>query len=198
MYTRDRIPERTVRHDNGQCRIWTGPVKRGSVKGQLKFKDLRDGRLKTRGVHRVALTVSEKIKRLDVPAEQVTSHLCNNPLCVNPGHLVFKNQALNNIRSVCFSTHKCDGHGQDSNGNARPACLVQLNDLARSYLKQQQQQQQPQPQGKWQMHGSTLSCLQWSFWEEGKVCLPFSSVRVQYKSPVWIGQGMYFQGFCVE
>ena len=39
----------------------------------------------------------------------------------------------------------------------------------------------PQPQGKWQMHGFTLYCLQWSFWEEGKVCLPFSSVRVQYK-----------------
>ena len=143
-YIRDRISERTARHDNGQCRIWTGPVKR-ALYGQLKFKDPRDGRLKTRGVHRLALMVSEKIKRLDVPAEQVTSHLCNNPLCVNPGHLVFENQALNNNRSVCFSTHKCDGHGHDSNGNARPACLVQLNDLARSYLKQQQQQQQQPP-----------------------------------------------------
>ena len=39
----------------------------------------------------------------------------------------------------------------------------------------------PTPQGKWQMHGFTLSCLKCSFWEESKVYLPFSSVRVQYK-----------------
>ena len=126
-YTRERILERTLKHTSYiQCTSWTGPLKKGSEYSQLRSKDAGDGRLKTGGVHRVALMVSGKVRSLDVPVDQVTSHLCNNSLCVNTDHLFFffffffLIQTVNNNRAVCISNNECYGHCNDVAGNARP------------------------------------------------------------------------------
>ena len=133
--TRERIHTRTHIHSNDSCRIWTGPVKKGSNYGQIKYKDPIDGRYKTKGVHRVALMVSDKIRKLDIPANLVASHLCNNSLCVNVDHLNFEPQSVNNNRSICFSNSTCYGHGADLEGQPRPPCLIHLNDAKKSYLR---------------------------------------------------------------
>ena len=94
---RDRIHTRTLIHSNDSCQIWTGSVKKGSNYGQIKYKDPKDGRYKTKGVHRVALMVSDKIKRLDIQANLVASHFCNNSLSVNVDHFKETKSASMNI-----------------------------------------------------------------------------------------------------
>lgn len=133
---RERIRESSFQHSNGHCRIWSGAVKKGTIYGQFRFKDPRYGKYKVKGVHRVALMVSEAVQSLDVPPDMVTSHLCNNSLCVNVQHLVFEAQAINNNRSICFSNKKCYGHGSTEDGVVRPACMIHLNDHEKSYMHQ--------------------------------------------------------------
>lgn len=132
------IATRSAAHANGQCQIWMGPMKHGTEYGVMRFKDPRDGPdagHRSKGVHRMAILVCDRVKDLDVPPSLVASHLCNNSLCVNVAHLSLEPQSVNNNRSICFSTNNCSGHGTDSRGNERPKCLLSLNDKSKSYLK---------------------------------------------------------------
>ena len=134
------IASQSYVHSNGQCMIWTGPMKHGTEYGVIRYKDPRDGPVaghRSKGVHRMAILVSDPIKDLGVPPSRVTSHLCNNSLCINVAHLTLEPQSINNNRSICFSTNKCSGHGQDALGRERPECLVALDDKQKSYLLRQ-------------------------------------------------------------
>ena len=125
------IASRSVIHANGQCQIWMGPMKQGTEYGVIRYKDPRDGPVaghRSKGVHRMAILVSDGVKDLDVPPSLVASHICNNSLCTNTTHLSLEPQSVNNNRSICFSTNNCRGHG------IRPKCLLSLNDAAKSYL----------------------------------------------------------------
>jgi len=47
-----------------------------------------------------------------VPANRVDlSHLCHNKNCVNPDHLVFELNTINQARVLCAETGRCFSHG---------------------------------------------------------------------------------------
>ncbi|MES9882641.1 MAG: hypothetical protein ABW185_17385 [Sedimenticola sp.] len=59
-------------------------------------------------------------RNFQVAANIDCSHLCNNKLCVNAGHLSFEPRAVNNARKYCFGEGVCVGH------ESYPDCMVNL------------------------------------------------------------------------
>ena len=72
----DRFWKYTAKADPDQCWLWTG-YKSGSGYGSLKI----DG--KQRSAHRL----SWELAHGPVPDGLSVLHRCDNPICVNPGHL---------------------------------------------------------------------------------------------------------------
>lgn len=136
LETQAKIVANSKWHENGQCRIWTGPIKQGSNYGVVRYKDPRDPQdagHRSKGAHRMALLVSDTVRDLDISPNFVASHLCNNSLCINAAHLNLEQQTINNNRAICFANDTCYGHGDES-GRRRPDCRVHLNDKTKSYL----------------------------------------------------------------
>jgi len=71
--------------DNGRCWKWTG-IKSGNGYGQFWFN----------GANRPAHTMSYIIYKKMLPKKEVIMHTCDNPLCVNPTHLLDATYSENN------------------------------------------------------------------------------------------------------
>ncbi len=72
------------------CWNWTGGVRN---------KQFAYGRLNYRGQSWPAHRLSFQVFRGDVPADMMVCHRCDNPLCINPGHL-FLGSALDNASDM--------------------------------------------------------------------------------------------------
>lgn len=88
-----------------ECWPWTGPVHK---RGYGKITDDRTTLL----AHRVAFSMeSGRIK-----SDLIVDHICNNPICVNPGHLQMITQRRNVMRGKGLAaenarkTHCKNGH----------------------------------------------------------------------------------------
>jgi hypothetical protein len=77
----DRFWER-VRKEDGGCWIWAGPTKDGKWRYGLISSGGRGGRIIRTHV------LSFEFHKGPVPKGLFVCHLCNNPPCVNPDHLV--------------------------------------------------------------------------------------------------------------
>ena len=104
--------------------MWTGPTKTHKARGD-KSKDVIYGRFyftdfngnyKDLGAHRAMYMFDNR--NFDLKADKSVyngnwhvSHKCHIHLCVNPDHLVFEPQPVNNSRDACKHKHVCTGHG---------------------------------------------------------------------------------------
>lgn len=94
--------------DGGGCRVWRGA--RNHNYGVMKV--VINGKAVSRTVHRVALMCHT---HSIIPSTLDISHLCHNPLCINPLHLVAEPHHINNNRISCTNNGVCMGHGEYPN-----------------------------------------------------------------------------------
>ena len=103
--------------------IWGGPTKVHKARGE-KSKDVIYGRFyftdvngnyRDVGAHRAMLMFDNR--NFDLKANKAlyngiwhVSHKCHIHLCVNPDHLVFEPQPVNNSRDACKNKDVCTGH----------------------------------------------------------------------------------------
>jgi len=80
-----------------QCWVWKG------YKNKDGYGKLRDKKT-NRGAHRV----SWEMKNGEIPKGMFVLHKCNNPSCVNPGHLYLGNQ-LQNMKDRVTAGHYSTG-----------------------------------------------------------------------------------------
>ncbi|KAI8521380.1 hypothetical protein Bbelb_011340 [Branchiostoma belcheri] len=111
---RARIAQRSAASSGG-CLTWTGARSRRGY-----------GRMRVRGTggdeqevspHRVAFFLCSDRPNLDTNMH--VSHLCNNKVCVNPGHLSYEEGVVNQQRKNCFSEGRCSG-----NHPGYPNCII--------------------------------------------------------------------------
>jgi hypothetical protein len=89
----EHLPHGTV---EGQCLIWTGRLHPDTKRGLITYK------LKTTTSYRWAAMARER--RLDVPEDIQTRHLCGCSDCVNPEHLRFGTASENAEDKVIHGT----------------------------------------------------------------------------------------------
>ncbi len=77
----ERIFARSIPEPNSGCWLWEGAVTNGGY-GKVRVGSVRDGSRRTVQVHRV---ICETLYGLS--DDQDCCHRCDNPCCVNPGHL---------------------------------------------------------------------------------------------------------------
>ncbi len=73
-------------------------------------------------------------EKLQVAANIDCSHLCNNKLCVNAGHLSFEPRAVNNARKYCFGEGVCVGHDGYPRLHGQFVCVVSRYKLICMFL----------------------------------------------------------------
>ena len=89
----------------GACLLWTGE-KNSFGYGVLRFS-VAGKRVKF-GVHRLAYFVEHPDVCLAL--NNHVSHLCHVKLCIQPAHLSYEPQAVNNSRKSCVLNGECSGH----------------------------------------------------------------------------------------
>ena len=110
--TLDYIIENSTVNDNG-CLIWNlGPYDTEKYKyGKIRLKlPNMDGKSKTYPVHRICYYAFHQniheMNNYTQPFFEV-SHLCHEPRCVRPEHLVQESSAANANRRFCMSNKHC-------------------------------------------------------------------------------------------
>lgn len=98
----------SVRDNNNDCWEWTSGL---SEKGYGRFRLSAEGRRIVRA-HRFAYVLAKG----EIPEERVIMHVCNNPKCCNPYHLVCSTVAANNLH-----TRMCGAHRNGANKRKLPA-----------------------------------------------------------------------------
>lgn len=88
-----------VRFSKG-CWLWTGWTEKTNGYGKFWY----EGR--NWGAHRVSLILFRKI---ELTKNDIVCHLCNNPPCVNPKHLIVGNSSTNNIMSQRYRINRVMG-----------------------------------------------------------------------------------------
>ena len=84
---------------SGQCWEWTGAKRSPDGKyGRMRMR-FKMGVRRTVGAHRVSYMAFNRII-LD-SSEDVSAHICHQPLCVNPDHLSLEDRAMNMDRLTC-------------------------------------------------------------------------------------------------
>lgn len=92
-----------------RCWEWTGKLQRnrngtGYPVLTLRYKSgPRKGKVYNMRAHRLAIIV---FKHKRMTPKMVARHLCNNPLCINPEHLVGGSQRTNVRQCVTDGRHK--------------------------------------------------------------------------------------------
>ena len=87
------------------CWEWVGKFRNGYPAMTMRYKSgPRKGKVATVGAHRVSVQFFHKGKR--VTPKTVIRHLCNNPRCVNPGHLKGGTASQNVRDAIKACTHK--------------------------------------------------------------------------------------------
>ena len=111
----EKLLTKTVKTGKNQCFLWSGVTKNngtGTVYGISRnpFHKLGGNRPKFVTIHRLVYMCKNKITA--VPSNDVDqgdiSHLCHQPLCINPAHLVLEAHSVNNGRQFCQRTMICN------------------------------------------------------------------------------------------
>lgn len=113
-----KLNNNSVASDNGECKLWVGPITTDGKYGLVSFRDPHSGKWIKRKAHRFCLMVF--LKDFNLPTELDCSHVCHNSKCVNPGHISLEPHHINNNRIHCRNLRKCIGHGH------YPACNLKL------------------------------------------------------------------------
>lgn len=111
-----QMAQKVVQHANGSCHMYTGYHQHGY--GMIR-KTI-NGKSYKIYVHQLAKL--HQLNLISVPAGLVTSHLCHNKSCVNPNHINFETQGINNNRNMCRNEGICFQH-HDEIGNLLPNCI---------------------------------------------------------------------------
>ena len=97
-------PSETHVHAGERCWVWMGKTRNGYPAMTLRYKSgPRKGKVYNAGAHRLALIV---FKGRRMTPKMVARHLCNNPLCINPAHLLGGSQRANVRQCVNDGRHK--------------------------------------------------------------------------------------------
>ena len=103
------IPSEDCTYLGSRCWEWIGKLQRnrngtGYPVLTLRYKSgPRKGKVYNMRAHRLAIVV---FKHRRMTPKMVARHLCNNPLCINPEHLVGGSQRSNVRQCVADGRHK--------------------------------------------------------------------------------------------
>jgi hypothetical protein len=124
-YTDKLLDSSHVSKQNNECRLWHGYIDKKYGMINVDLKVLGKNKWKRMPVHRMSFFLSLNSQDLTLIDYEVdrsdVSHLCNNPLCINPSHLSFELHTVNNKRIKCRNKILCSGHDPD------PDCLLALS-----------------------------------------------------------------------
>lgn len=115
-YTRI-LQERSHLAPNGQCRLWNHPPRIGRRYGEINVRFPYSEKYRKINVARLSLMI--KLSTINLPAHLDSSHLCNQPTCINPLHLTLEEHGVNNNRISCFQLGVCSGLHE-------PPCMIHL------------------------------------------------------------------------
>ena len=105
--------------ESGQCWEWKGARKSPDGKyGRMKLTV--DGARKSIGAHRAAYMAFYRETYLGMDKD--VSHVCHQPLCVNPDHLSLEDRVINMERHTCKLQGSCSGHS--FKGQVLKPCLM--------------------------------------------------------------------------
>ena len=102
-------PSEELSYNGSRCWEWIGKLQRnrngtGYPVLTLRYKSgPRKGKVYNMRAHRLAIVV---FKHRRMTPKMVARHLCNNPLCINPEHLVGGSQRTNVRQCVADGRHK--------------------------------------------------------------------------------------------
>lgn len=97
------VTDETMVYDGTFCWCWLGSVKTSRSGKTYPRMGIRvRGRNVTVTVHRWIIT---KIKGRRLSKRQVGMHMCNNTMCVNPGHIIGGTQKMNIRQCVAQGRH---------------------------------------------------------------------------------------------
>ena len=103
---------------SGQCWEWTGARRNPDGKyGRMRVRF--NGVSRTIGAHRVSYMA---FNRVILDSSEEVSHICHQPLCVNPHHLSVEDRGTNVDRLTCKERGICTGHR--FKGQVFKACLL--------------------------------------------------------------------------
>ena len=113
----DVMMKSTARHENGVCIVYTGYNQHGygMIRKTIGGKFFR--------IYTHQLAKFHQLHINAIPAGLVSSHLCHNKACINPDHIIFEEQLVNNQRNSCKNEGRCKIIHLDQNGNRLPDCL---------------------------------------------------------------------------
>ena len=113
----EKLEEKSVTAENGECVLWCGSVKAGGY-GVINVKLSKTSPWRSIVVHRVSFMMHNNTPHLDKHGD--VSHLCHNSLCINPKHLSLEPHHINNNRQFCKMKGHCLGH------HSYPLCRLDL------------------------------------------------------------------------
>lgn len=102
-------PSEESAYNGSRCWEWIGKLQRnrngtGYPVLTLRYKNgPRKGKVYNMRAHRLSIVV---FKHRRMTPKMVARHLCNNPLCINPEHLVGGSQRANVRQCVADRRHK--------------------------------------------------------------------------------------------
>ena len=108
-------------YGNYDCIVWVGALEHG-VYGK-KVMNWPDGTRTLERAHRLSYMLDKRILKENLPLFSPNgdlldiSHLCHNPKCIKPEHLILESHSINIERIFCRRTKQCTN-------NHLPCCLI--------------------------------------------------------------------------
>ncbi|CAG2191402.1 unnamed protein product [Mytilus edulis] len=108
-------------YGNYDCTVWVGALEHG-VYGK-KVMNWPDGTRTLERAHRLSYMLDKRILKENLPRFSPNgdpldiSHLCHNPKCIKPEHLILESHSINIERIFCRRTKQCTN-------NHLPCCLI--------------------------------------------------------------------------
>ena len=130
-YIESKLTEKSVFNADTGCLVWRGAKssRKSLVYGKLRVRLPTHHASKSHYVHRLAYMCKTQT---EIYHENRVSHLCNNSLCIAPGHVHLETLSVNVRRRTCFQFGVCLGH------DSEPHCVSMylLNNCTFIYVKQ--------------------------------------------------------------